>query len=100
METIQNVNSLNKLNLKVIITDPVDEYMIKTLQSYGLAVDYKPEISREELLKIIDQYEILVVRSRTKVDKEIIERGKNLKVIARAGIGLDNIDVDEASKRN
>ncbi len=100
METIQNVNSLNKLNLKVIITDPVDEYMIKTLQSYGLAVDYKPEITREELLRIIDQYEILVVRSRTRVDKEIIERGKNLKVIARAGIGLDNIDVDEASKRN
>jgi Phosphoglycerate dehydrogenase and related dehydrogenases len=100
METIQGINSINKLDFKVLITDPVDQYMIKTLQNNGLIVDYKPEISREELLKIIDQYQVLVVRSRTKVDKEIIRYGTNLKIIARAGIGLDNIDTEEASKRN
>ncbi|WP_338601569.1 NAD(P)-dependent oxidoreductase [Sulfolobus tengchongensis] len=100
METIQGVDSINKLNFKVLITDPVDQYMLKTLQSYGLMVDYKPEMSREELLKVIGNYQALVVRSRTKVDKEVIQRGINLKVIARAGIGLDNIDTEEASKRN
>ncbi|MEM3515427.1 MAG: NAD(P)-dependent oxidoreductase, partial [Saccharolobus sp.] len=100
METIQRSNSISKINFKVLITDPVDQYMLKTLQENKLIVDYKPEITREELLKIIDNYEILIVRSRTKVDKEIIERGKNLRIIARAGIGLDNIDTEEAVKRN
>ncbi|MEM3328650.1 MAG: NAD(P)-dependent oxidoreductase [Saccharolobus sp.] len=100
METIQRSNSISKINFKVLITDPVDQYMLKTLQETKLIVDYKPEITREELLKIIDNYEILIVRSRTKVDKEIIERGKNLRIIARAGIGLDNIDTEEAVKRN
>jgi len=100
METIQGVDSISKLKYKILITDPVDQYMIKTLQEYGLIVDYKPEISREELLKVISDYQILIVRSRTKVDKEIIEKGINLKVIARAGIGLDNIDTEEAERRN
>ncbi|MEM0293002.1 MAG: 3-phosphoglycerate dehydrogenase, partial [Saccharolobus sp.] len=80
METIQRSNSISKINFKVLITDPVDQYMLKTLQENKLIVDYKPEITREELLKIIDNYEILIVRSRTKVDKEIIERGKNLRI--------------------
>ncbi|QKQ99325.1 3-phosphoglycerate dehydrogenase [Metallosphaera tengchongensis] len=92
--------SLSRENLAILITDPVDEYMIKALRSKGIKVNYRPDIEREELLKTIEDYNVLVVRSRTKVDKEIIERGKSLRVIARAGIGVDNIDVDEAERRN
>ncbi|BFH74274.1 D-2-hydroxyacid dehydrogenase [Sulfurisphaera javensis] len=85
--------------IKVLITDPIDEILIKSLKDKGVQVDYQPEISREELLKVIEDYDIIVVRSRTKVDREVIERGKKLKIIARAGIGLDNIDTEEAEKR-
>ncbi|MCI2414960.1 MAG: NAD(P)-binding domain-containing protein [Candidatus Aramenus sp.] len=101
-ETINSVkyNSINRENLRILITDPIDNYMLDTLKSNGFNVTYLPDIKREELLKVIENYHVIVVRSRTKVDKEIIERGKNLKIIARAGIGLDNIDTDEADKRN
>jgi D-3-phosphoglycerate dehydrogenase len=85
--------------VRALITDPINEILIKSLKEKGVIVDYRPEITREELLNIINDYDILVVRSRTKVDKEVIERGKKLKIIARAGIGLDNIDTDEADKR-
>ncbi|MGC9105650.1 MAG: NAD(P)-dependent oxidoreductase [Thermoprotei archaeon] len=85
--------------VKVLITDPVDKTLIEKLSQYNVQIDYKPEIERDELLKVIGDYDVLVVRSRTKVDKEVIEKGTNLKVIARAGIGLDNIDTDEAEKR-
>ena len=83
----------------VLITDPIDKVLIEKLSQYNVKIDYKPEITREELLNTIENYDVIVVRSRTKVDKEVIERGKKLKVIARAGIGLDNIDTDEAEKR-
>ncbi len=100
MESIERVNSMSKENLKVLITDPMDKVMLQMLQEKGIKVDYQPDIEKDRLLNIIGNYDVIVVRSRTKVDKEIIERGKNIKIIARAGIGLDNIDVDEAEKRN
>ena len=86
--------------IKALITDPVDDILIQTLKDKGVQVDYIPNIKREELLNIISDYDIIVVRSRTKIDKEVIKRGKRLKIIARAGIGLDNIDTEEAEKRN
>lgn len=86
--------------IKALITDPIDDILIQTLKDKGVQVDYIPDISREELLNTIANYDIIVVRSRTKVDKEVIERGKKLKIIARAGIGLDNVDTEEAEKRN
>ncbi len=85
--------------VKVLVTDPVDRLLIDILESRGLRVDYKPGIGREELLKLIPEYEVLVVRSRTRVDRKVIERGERLRVIARAGVGLDNIDVEYAVKR-
>ncbi|MEM4080117.1 MAG: 3-phosphoglycerate dehydrogenase, partial [Metallosphaera sp.] len=97
-ENIMNV-SLNRESLRILITDPVDEYMVRTLKERGLKLSYQPDITREELLKVVEGYDILVVRSRTKVDKQVIEKGKNLKIIARAGIGVDNIDTDEAERR-
>ncbi|QIW24135.1 3-phosphoglycerate dehydrogenase [Sulfolobus sp. S-194] len=86
--------------VKALITDPIDEILIKTLREKGIQVDYMPEISKDELLNIIGNYDIIVVRSRTKVTKDVIEKGKKLKIIARAGIGLDNIDIEEAERRN
>ncbi len=83
---------------KILICDPVDNVLINKLKD-KFDIDYKPEILRDELLNIIDKYNVVVVRSRTKIDKDIIEKGKNLKIIARAGIGVDNIDTDYAEKK-
>ncbi|MQL55324.1 D-2-hydroxyacid dehydrogenase [Acidianus ambivalens] len=98
-QTTIQTNSLNKENLNILITDPVADVMLNTLKEKGFHVDYQPEISKEELMKVIENYDIIIVRSRTKVTRDIIERGKRLKIIARAGIGLDNIDTDAAQER-
>jgi D-3-phosphoglycerate dehydrogenase len=62
-------------------------------------VDYRPGISREELLSLVSGYDVLVVRSRTRVDRELIDRAASLKLVARPGTGLDNIDVEYARSR-
>ncbi len=85
--------------LRVLITDPVDDLILETLHGAGLEVDYRPTISRGELLNIVEGYDALVVRSRTRVDREVLERARRLKVVARAGVGLDNIDLRVASER-
>jgi len=69
--------------VKALITDPIDEILIKTLREKGIQVDYMPEISKEELLNIIGNYDIIVVRSRTKVTKDVIEKGKKYYVYAK-----------------
>jgi D-3-phosphoglycerate dehydrogenase len=77
-----------------MIADKIDQEGIEILKKslfFELRIDDK--ISRAELLSCIGDYHVLVVRSRTKVDEELIRAGKNLKIIARAGVGLDNIDV-------
>jgi len=84
---------------KVLICDPVDNVLIEKLKS-KFNVEYQPEINRDKLLSIINDYNVVVVRSRTKIDRDIIDRGKNLKIIARAGIGVDNIDTDYAEAKN
>jgi len=78
--------------MKIIITDPIDPEGVKILTDAGFAVDEKPGISPEELMKIISVYDAIIVRSATKVTAEVINAGKNLKVIGRAGVGLDNVD--------
>lgn len=85
---------------KVLICDSIDESGIKTLENAGLKVDYLPEISAQELLSKVKDYEIIVVRSRTKITKEVIESATKAKVIARVGVGLDNINTTEANKHN
>ena len=86
--------------VKVLIADSVDELLIEELERLGFKVSYKPKISRVELLNTIEDFDILIVRSRTKVDREVISRANKLKVIARAGVGLDNIDVEYARSKN
>jgi D-3-phosphoglycerate dehydrogenase len=85
--------------VKVIVTDKVAEDGINYLKEQGYEVDIKFGISHEELLEIIEDYNAIIVRSATRVNKEILERAKNLMVAGRAGNGIDNIDVEECTKR-
>jgi len=85
--------------MKVLICDSVAPVTVDTLRQAGLEVDYRPDITAEELLRDAGQYEAMVVRSRTKVPKEVIDAGKNLKVIVRGGVGVDNIDVAHAKSK-
>jgi D-3-phosphoglycerate dehydrogenase len=84
--------------MKILITDPVDDAMLVDLRKDGFEVDMKPEIPPESLLKLIPDYEALIVRSGTKVTAEVIESGRKLRVIGRAGAGVDNIDVEAATR--
>lgn len=84
--------------MKVLISDKVNEKALDLFKQNNIAYDYQPEITPQILLKIIPQYEALIVRSRTKVNREIVLAGKNLKIIGRVGSGVDNIDVKTCRK--
>jgi len=85
--------------MKVLVCDPIHEDGIKILKDAGFQVDISPDISYEELKGKVRNYDVLVVRSRTKVTREIIEAGEKLKVVGRAGAGIDNIDVEAAKEK-
>lgn len=85
--------------MKVLISDPISEEGIEILKSAGLEVFYKPGLSHEELLEIISEFDAIIIRSATKLTKEVIEKAKNLKVIGRAGTGLDNVDLQAANEK-
>lgn len=86
--------------MKVLVSDKLAESGIGKLKEVGsFDVDVNTGLSPDELLRVIKDYDALVIRSATKVTKEVIEAAENLKVVARAGIGLDNVNIDAASKR-
>jgi D-3-phosphoglycerate dehydrogenase len=85
--------------MKVLVSDTLSEEGLEILRSAGLNVVYKPGLSPEELKKEIEDTDALIIRSGTKVTKEIIEHAKRLKVIGRAGTGLDNVDVAKATEK-
>ncbi len=80
----------------MLVSDPIDDDGIRILREAGFSVDNQPGIDKTKLGGIIDRYDVLVVRGRTKVDAALI-RSSRLKIIGRAGVGLDNIDL-QASK--
>ena len=84
---------------KVIVCDAIDEIGITILKKAGLVVDYKPEISSDELLTTVGQFNVIIVRSRTKITKNVIDAAPNVKIIARVGVGLDNIDTEHAESK-
>jgi len=90
---------LLKPKMKVLVCDPIHEVGIEKLEQAGFEVDIKRSISGEGLRNAISNYDVLIVRSRTKVTKEIVEAGKRLSVIGRSGAGLDDIDVEAAEKK-
>ncbi|AWX33414.1 phosphoglycerate dehydrogenase [Methanosphaera sp. BMS] len=83
---------------KVLIADSINEKGVEVLKDSAEVVN-NPTITPEELLETINEYEGIIVRSRTKVTKEVIEKAENLKIIARAGVGVDNIDVNAATDK-
>jgi len=85
--------------MRVLVSDKLSEKGIEIMKKAGLEVDLKPGMSHEELLNVIGDYHGLVIRSATRVTQDVIERAKNLKVIGRAGSGLDNVDKAAASKK-
>lgn len=80
----------------VLICDEVDTILQKILSDNGMSVAYEPEITGDQILEQIHKFNIVVVRSRTIITGEMIDRAKNCKIIARVGVGLDNIDVAAA----
>ena len=84
--------------MKVLITDKINEAAGKIIEQ-AAQVDFLPTMTEDELVNIIPQYDALMVRSQTKVTAKIIEAGKNLKIIGRAGVGVDNIDVEAATQK-
>ena len=82
---------------KVLISDKMSPLAEQTFKDRGVEVDFKPGLTKEELAEIIGEYDGLAIRSSTKVTPAILAAAKNLKVIGRAGIGVDNIDVQEAT---
>ncbi len=84
--------------MKILISDKLQEEGIKIFEENGFEVDKKFSITNDELKEQIKQYDGIVVRSRTKLTAEVLNQATNLKVIGRAGVGLDNIDRKKASE--
>ena len=85
---------------KVLVSDPISQTGVDALAEGGLLdVTFQPGLPHDELLKIIPDYAALVVRSQTKVGADVIAAAKNLKAVGRAGVGVDNVDVDAATRR-
>nr|MEA2799122.1 D-3-phosphoglycerate dehydrogenase / 2-oxoglutarate reductase [Phenylobacterium sp.] len=82
---------------RVLIADKLSPAAIDIFKQRGVDADVKTGLTKDELLKIIGDYDGLAVRSATKADKDVIAAARNLKVIGRAGIGVDNVDIPSAT---
>lgn len=85
--------------MKILISDSLSSRGVDVLQQAGFTADVKTKLSKEQLLDTIKDYDAIIVRSGTKVTAEVIEAGSRLKIIGRAGTGLDNVDRDVATRR-
>jgi len=88
------------LNQSVLICDQVDTILKEILEKNGLKVTYEPEITPEQIAEKIGTFEVVVVRSRTKMTRELVEKADKCQIIARVGVGLDNIDQEAAKEKN
>ena len=86
---------------KVLISDALSPAAVQIFKDRGIEVDFQPSLGKdkEKLAEIIGDYDGLAIRSATKVTAKILEKAKNLKVIGRAGIGVDNVDIPAATAR-
>jgi len=82
---------------RVLIADKLSPAAVDIFKQRGVDADVKTGLTKDELLKIADQYDGIAIRSATKVDKDVIAAAKNLKVVGRAGIGVDNVDIPAAT---
>ena len=86
------------MHYKVLVTDQIDQIAVKILQDM-FEVDYKPVLTAENLKAIIKNYDALMIRSASKITKNLLSVAPRLKVIGRAGVGVDNIDIEAATQR-
>lgn len=84
---------------KILVSDPLSDEGLDILRESGFPVDVKTGLTEDELCKIIGEYECLIVRSGTRVTKKVIDAGDKLRVIGRAGVGVDNIDIPAATEK-
>jgi len=84
---------------KVLISDPMDPKAAEIFRAAGIEVDEKPDLPKDELKAVIGDYDGLAIRSATRVDAELLDAAPRLKVIGRAGIGVDNVDIPAATAR-
>src|SRR6266516_6538431 len=86
--------------MKVIVTDEVAREGLALLEEDPrVQMDVRLGLKKEELLKVIGDYEVIITRSGTTVDRELLDAAKSLKLVARSGVGIDNVDVDYASSK-
>ncbi|MGC8780560.1 MAG: hydroxyacid dehydrogenase [Anaerolineae bacterium] len=85
--------------MKVLVCDSISAHAIERMRKACIEVDVQDKITAEELLQVVGEYDAIVVRSRTKVRKPVIDAARKLKVIVRGGVGVDNIDVEYAQAR-
>ncbi|MER3524686.1 MAG: phosphoglycerate dehydrogenase [Ignavibacteria bacterium] len=85
--------------MKILVSDQLEQSCIDILVSEGFEVDNKPGLPADELQRIIGEYDALVVRSATKVTADVLTRASRLKIVGRAGTGVDNIDVPAATRK-
>jgi len=84
---------------RILVTEEIDQAGIDVFESHGFVVDVKLHMSEEELFACVGNYDALIVRSHTKVSPELLDAAKKLKVVGRAGVSVDNIDIEAATER-
>lgn len=85
---------------KMLITDEVSDKIVNGLRGAGVQIDLVSDITPQKILTVIHNYDSVLVRSRTTITRQIIEAGTNLKLIARAGVGVDNVDIKAATEKS
>src|ERR1041385_9405455 len=86
--------------MRILVLDGLEKTGVDKLRAAtGVTVDERPSIEPDKLAQIISQYEALIVRSKTRVTSELIDKAENLRVVGRAGTGVDNIEVNAATRR-
>lgn len=88
------------MNKRVLITAEIHPYIQQRFESLGFMVDIFPEINREKLLEIIEDYTVLIITTYTKVDKQLIDKAINLSIVGRVGSGMENVDVAYCKTKN
>ena len=88
------------MSTKILVCDSIHEDGLEKLMKAGFELDIKTTITPDDLIKIASNYDAVLVRSRTKITKEVLEAATNLKIVARAGVGLDNIDLKTAKEKD
>jgi D-3-phosphoglycerate dehydrogenase len=87
------------LAIKILVCDPIEPEGVKMLRDAGYQVDEQPQIGADELKAKVSGYDGVIVRGRTKITREVMQAGNKLRVIARSGVGLDNIDLQSAKEK-